>query len=217
MQTIYLAGDSTVRNYDESQFPQAGWGQFLEKYLVDAVEVKNMAVGGLSSKTFITEGYLEEIELEIKENHYLFIQFGHNDSTIERPERYTEPYGDYITYLKKYIDVAERKKAIPILVTPVCRLNYHQGVFQADFLDYCQAMKELAKKNDVLLIDLMRLSMKHLTEIGYSKAKELYMISVNGFDCTHFTEKGASIMAQLVCREMETMEENLAELVKHNH
>ena len=60
--TIYLAADSTVRDYDPTEFPQAGWGQFIADYLTDEVVIKNQAVGGRSSKTFITEGRLAKIE-----------------------------------------------------------------------------------------------------------------------------------------------------------
>lgn len=210
--TIYLAGDSTVRNYDKSQFPQAGWGQFLGNYLTYGVTIKNFSVGGLSSKTFITEGHLDRIALEIEADDYLFIQFGHNDSTIDRAERYTEPYGDYQTYLKQYIDLAKYKKAIPLLITPVGRLNNHEGRFLPDFIEYCQAMKELAKENDLLLIDLMSMSVQYLNEIGYTKAKELYMTSINRTDCTHFTEKGAKVMARLVSEQLKGLTTDLSGL-----
>ena len=72
-----------------------------------------------------------------------------------------------------------------------------------DFGDYCNAMKEVAEENDVYLIDLMKKSITYLSSIGYENAKELYMISVNGTDCTHFTEKGANAMAKLVSEGMK--------------
>ncbi|WP_371812449.1 rhamnogalacturonan acetylesterase [Sporosarcina sp. Marseille-Q4063] len=201
--TIYLAADSTVRDYDSTRFPQAGWGQFIADYLTDEVIIKNHAVGGRSSKTFITEGRLAKIEDEISANDYLFIQMGHNDSTKDRPERYTEPYGSYKSYLQQYIDVARAKNAIPVLITPVGRLHYVNNEFLTDFGDYCNAMKELAEANDVFLIDLMKRSISYLTSIGYVNANGLYMISVNGTDCTHFTVKGANEMARLVSEGMK--------------
>lgn len=212
--TIYLAADSTVRDYDSTQYPQAGWGQFIADYLTDEVVIKNHAVGGRSSKTFITEGRLDKIKEEISANDYLFIQMGHNDSTKDRPERYTEPYGSYKSYLKQYIDVAKVKNAIPVLITPVGRLHYANDEFLMDFGDYCNAMKELAEENDVILIDLMKRSITYLSSIGYENAKELYMISVNGTDCTHFTEKGAKAMAKLVCEGIKELPLNLSAYVK---
>ena len=93
--TIYLAGDSTVKTYDEEQYI-GGWGQFLDEFLTEDVDVINCANGGRSSRSFINEGRLynmndsnfnysfsqnngDSIEDVIKEGDFLFIQFGHND------------------------------------------------------------------------------------------------------------------------------------------
>ncbi len=91
--TIFLAGDSTVKTYTEGQYI-GGWGQYLDLFLKDNVTVKNCAQGGRSSRSFINEGRLYDIEGatytfsenggnsigdEIKSGDYLFIQFGHND------------------------------------------------------------------------------------------------------------------------------------------
>ena len=94
-----------------TEYPQAGWGQFLADYLTDEVTIQNHAVGGRSSKSFITEGRLDKIIDEITATDYLFIQMGHNDSTRDRPERCTEPYEDYKIYLQQYIDEARAKKS----------------------------------------------------------------------------------------------------------
>ena len=93
--TIFLAGDSTVKTYNDDQYI-GGWGQFLDLFLDDSITVKNAAQGGRSSRSFINEGRLydivdngynysfsenggKSIESEIKEGDYLFVQFGHND------------------------------------------------------------------------------------------------------------------------------------------
>lgn len=87
--TIYLAGDSTVKTYKDDQYI-GGWGQFLNLFVDDNVDVINCAEGGRSSRSFINEGRLYDIENNtyfkgnsigdsIKEGDYLFIQFGHND------------------------------------------------------------------------------------------------------------------------------------------
>lgn len=91
--TIFLAGDSTVKTYNDSQYI-AGWGQYLDLFLDDNITVKNCAQGGRSSRSFINEGRLYDIAGgnytfnengrnsigdEIKAGDYLFIQFGHND------------------------------------------------------------------------------------------------------------------------------------------
>lgn len=103
--TIYLAGDSTVKTYNDNQFI-AGWGQYLDLFLKDEVKVVNCANGGRSSRSFINEGRLFNIEdnnfnysfsqndgksIEdcIQEGDYLFIQFGHNDDNTKMSSSYT--------------------------------------------------------------------------------------------------------------------------------
>lgn len=208
--SVFLAADSTVRDYDDSQFPQAGWGQFLPDYLSEELAVKNHAVGGKSSKTFIMEGYFAGILSEIQADDYLIIQFGHNDSTKDRPERYTDAAEDYKTYLQQYIDQARVRQAIPILCTPVATLRYVNHIFLTEFDDYCEAMKEVAQANGVPIIDLMEKSMNLLRSIGYEEAKELYMMSVNGTDDVHFTRKGAKAIAKLVRQGIKEQVQGLA-------
>jgi lysophospholipase L1-like esterase len=38
---IFLTGDSTVQNYDESEKIQGGWGEFLRDFFTDHVQVIN--------------------------------------------------------------------------------------------------------------------------------------------------------------------------------
>lgn len=210
---VYLASDSTVQTYSEDN-EQAGWGQFIQNYFTDQIQVHNHAIGGRSSKTFINEGRLDRIMEEIEEGDYLLVQMGHNDSTKIRPERYTEPYGDYQDYLRQYIDQARSKQAIPIFITPVGRLHYVDGEFLADFGDYRNAMKEVASEKEVPLFDLMESSIAYFTKIGYEEAEKLFMISVNGTDCTHFTKKGANEMAKLVAEGLKTLSVDLSSEVK---
>lgn len=211
---VFLAGDSTMQAYTAKEAPQAGWGQMIENYFYENVTFFNHAIGGRSSRTFIEEGRLDQILEEITEGDYLFIQMGHNDATNFRPARYTEPYGNYKTYLNQYISGARSKGATPILLTPVGRLHYVNHEFLVDFGDYCNAMKELAAEENVLLIDLMKKSIECYTSIGYQAAAKLFMISEDGTDCTHFTEEGADQIAALVAEGVTELEIDLKKFIK---
>ncbi|QGH35452.1 rhamnogalacturonan acetylesterase [Gracilibacillus salitolerans] len=201
---LFIASDSTCQTYQEKDAPQAGWGQFLPEYL-NEYAVFNHAIGGRSSRTFIEEGRLKEIEKNITAGDYLLVQMGHNDATKEKPERYTEPYKDYKEFLKQFIVVARSNKATPILITPVARLHYVSGEFLPDFGDYCNAVKEVAEEEGCPLIDLMTLSIHHLTEIGFDEARTFYMVDVNGTDHTHFTEKGANKIASIIATQLQSI------------
>ena len=106
--TIYLAGDSTVKTYEDDQYI-AGWGQFLELFLNENINVVNCAHGGRSARSFINEGRLVNIDDEdfkykfshnggksiedcIKSGDYLFIQFGHNDDDTKLESSYKTIY-----------------------------------------------------------------------------------------------------------------------------
>jgi lysophospholipase L1-like esterase len=211
---VYLAGDSIVQTYNESSAPQAGWGQFIGNYFNEGIEFVNKAIGGRSSKSFVAEGRLDLILQDIKEGDYLFIQLAHNDSTMEKPERYTEPTKEYKEYLKMYIDGARKKNAIPILFTPIPRLNYKDGVFLADFHEYCKSMKEVADAEKVQLIDTMTKSVEFFTSIGYDQVYTYFMVSVNGTDYCHFTEKGANELAKLVVQGLKEINTDISKYIK---
>ncbi len=211
---IYIAGDSTVQTYDKSHSPQAGWGQFIGDYFTKDLEFINHSIGGRSSKSFIKEGRLDIILNEIGQDDYLFIQMGHNDSTIDKPERYTEPRVEYKKYLKEYIDGARKAGAIPILITPIATLNFNGEHFTKEFTEYCNSMEQIALQENIGFIDLMAESLKYLNIIGYDEAYTMFMISSNGTDHVHFTEKGANIIARIVSQKIRKMDIDLSKYVK---
>jgi lysophospholipase L1-like esterase len=206
---FYLAGDSTMSDYQEDVAPRAGWGQVLYKYLPTSIEVVNKAASGRSSKSFIAEGRLEEIATNIAEGDYLFIQFGHNDQKDDE-ERRTLPFTTYQSYLLEYIEVALRKGATPILITPVQRRSFdEQGKFYETHGDYPQAMKDLSSDKNVKLVDLSTLSKDLFTKLGSEETKRLFLWlkaseHVNypdGVeDDTHFSQYGAEMVAELVAK-----------------
>src|SRR5687768_1888483 len=90
--TIFLAGDSTMAAKLPEKRPETGWGEMLGKHFKDGtVVIENRAMNGRSTKTFISEGRWQAIVSQIKKGDLVFIQFGHNDSSKDKGERYTPP------------------------------------------------------------------------------------------------------------------------------
>jgi len=205
--TIYLAGDSTVTDPSADGFPFSGWGQMLNYYFKHDVVIANHAVGGRSSKSFISEGRLDGIIEEIKEGDFLFIQFGHNDQKSDE-ERFTDPDTTYLEHLKKYIDAARSKKATPVLLTSVHRRYYDtDGRIINTHTTYLDAVRKLAEEENVALIDLADRSKQLFEELGVEATKSIFLwgepgewkSSSNGVkDNTHFQELGSLQIAQLV-------------------
>jgi large repetitive protein len=206
--TVYMAGDSTVQTYDEYWKPEAGWGQMIPRFFTDNVQFNNHAIGGRSSKTFITEGRLDEVLRAIKPGDYFMIQFGHNDATISVPERYAS-VPEYQQYLKTFIEGARQRGATPILVTPMGRrsFNAETGKFNVSFPEYVQGMKEVAQEMDVSLVDLSTLSIAYYDSIGPEASKSVFLHVEPGIynawpngsaDDTHFQEYGAIQIARML-------------------
>ncbi|WP_257669695.1 rhamnogalacturonan acetylesterase [Parapedobacter tibetensis] len=77
--TVYIIGDSTVRNTHEVQ---QGWGSHLADYLdTSRVRVDNNAMAGRSTRTFIKEGRWAKVCSLLHKGDYVLIQFGHNEGS----------------------------------------------------------------------------------------------------------------------------------------
>ncbi|AIQ47320.1 hypothetical protein R70723_16570 [Paenibacillus sp. FSL R7-0273] len=210
---IYLASDSTVANYLESYRPQAGWGEKLGGYFhLEQISVDNRAVSGLSSKTFLVGGYLNNILLNIHEGDYLFMQWSHNDSTPSRPERYLTPE-QFKVYLKDYINGTLQRGATPVLVTPVNRRDFTGEVLNKSFPEYVKAMKETAQETGTLLIDLNQVSWEYFQELGTEGTKDIFMWVGATEDNTHLQLNGAAKVAEMVARLVQELNIPLSALV----
>ncbi|MEO3752997.1 rhamnogalacturonan acetylesterase [Streptomyces sp. B6B3] len=219
--TVYIASDSTAQTYNASYAPQAGWGQMLDRFFDDTVTVANHAIGGRSSRSFIEEGRLDTILNEIQPGDYLFVQFGHNDASWDKPERYTPPE-DYQEFLRNdYIAGARDRGAIPVIVTPVSRRDYDPatGKFNVSFPEYVDKAVEVAAQEDVPLVDLSASSRAYLDAIGPEAAKDVFLWTDPGEypnrpdgtqDNTHFQEYGAIEMARLVATDVASLDVPLA-------
>ncbi|GAA3409619.1 rhamnogalacturonan acetylesterase [Paenibacillus hodogayensis] len=207
MTTVYLAGDSTVSHYKADKAPMAGWGQMIGELFQDHVTIRNEAMGGRSSKSFIDEGRLAPIEEQIGPGDYLMIQFGHND---EKPDeaRHTTPNGTYPAYLRRYIDAARSRGAFPVLLTPVERRVFtDEGTLAETHGDYPDAVLHLGREEGVPVIDLRLKSRKLFEALGDEASKKLLCWLEPGAepnypagsrDNTHFNEEGARRIARLV-------------------
>ena len=163
MATIYWAGDSTVQYNDITTYPQTGIGQVFHLFLKPEVKVLNFAKNGRSTKSFIDEGRLAAIEEQITEGDFLFIQFGHNDEKKADPVRYTDPFGQYMVNLERFVNVAREKKAYPVLITPLERRCFAEGnqLGVGEHSDY--------------VADLYSMSREKLRKAGAEKTKDWYM------------------------------------------
>jgi len=197
---VFIAGDSTASEYPPERAPRTGWGQRLPSYLADGWEVRNHAQSGRSARSFIEQGWLDGIAKALRAGDVLLIQFGHNDAKVEDPARYNDPAAAYPRWLMRYVELARARGATPVLVTPVARRRFDGTQPLDTHGPYPQAMRDLAAREGVALVDLNLASMAWLHALGDAASKPYYMHvpAQRQADDTHFSDAGARVVACLV-------------------
>lgn len=219
---IFLAGDSTMADKDKKAYPETGWGMVLPSYFNDDVVIENHARNGRSTRTFISEGRWDFMLERVGKGDFVVIQFGHNDQSQKKVDRYTPPE-DYKNNLKKFITDVRAKGATPILCTPVERRKFDSN---GNFVDqhgiYPNLVREVAKSEKVQLIDMQHTSMDFLIGAGVEGSIQ-YFLHVKPGECekhpdgkednTHFKPAGAMEMARLFVEGLTEL--NIEPLVKN--
>ena len=201
--TLHIAGDSTAAQKYADAAPETGWGMALPFFLHERLGVANHAVNGRSSKSFVDEGRLDVILAAIRPGDLLLVQFGHNDSKVADPTRYTEPWTTYHDYLRLYVDGARARGARPVLATSVERRKFDaEGNAVGTHGDYPAAMKAFSQEEGVALLDIQALSIALWQKLGAEETKKYFNWTAVEQDNTHFNPPGAIAVARLVAAEL---------------
>ena len=222
--TIYLAGDSTMAQKLPEKRPETGWGEMLQQFFDEKeVKVENHAQNGRSTRTFISEARWTKIIEKFVEGDYVFIQFGHNDESKEKVDRYTPP-ADFRANLVRFVTDVRARKAIPVLLTPLMRRRFDAaGVFFDTHGEYPDIVRAVATEQKVILIDMHRKSEALLKKFGPEESRKLFLQLKpgenanypNGIeDNTHFSPAGAELMARLAVESIEEQKIGLAKFLR---
>jgi lysophospholipase L1-like esterase len=209
---ILLAGDSTMAEKEASKRPETGWGEMLQPWFDEnEVRVVNHAKNGRSTRTFISEGRWQVLLEQIRPGDYVFIQFGHNDQSKHKVERYTPP-DQYQANLRRFVADVRDRQGKPMLFTPVVRRRFdEQGRFYDSHGEYPDLVRAVARETQTPLIDMERSSREALVALGEEPSKQLYLWLEPGQhpnypaglqDNTHFTPEGARTMAALAALDI---------------
>ncbi|GMW02087.1 MAG: hypothetical protein AMXMBFR84_32230 [Candidatus Hydrogenedentota bacterium] len=222
---LYVIGDSTAASYPDDRSPLTGWAQVLQDaFDADRLIVENRAKSGRSSKSFFEEGAWQPILEALKPGDFVFIQFGHNDSNKDDPNRFTEPDTTYKAFLTTYVENTRSKGATPILLTPINRNRWNaDGVFEDSMGEYPRAVRELAKALDVPVIDMHRLTETRFSHLGPDGTRQLFLYLKKGEspnypdgkeDGTHLCLNGAREICSLAVDEIRNSRLPLAAYLK---
>lgn len=220
---LYLAGDSTMADKEKLYLPERGWGQLLPELFNGNIIIENHAKNGRSTRSFIYEGRWDSLINKVQPGDFVIIQFGHNDGSQHKTERYATPV-EYAYNLKRFVNDVRQKKATAILATPVVRRKFDENnLFEDSHGEYPGIMRKVAGEMNVPLLEMHQKSMQLVTQLGSEESKKLYLhyqpgqfdSLPNGItDDTHFSPEGALTIAQIAAGEIRTKVPELAKYLK---
>ena len=230
---LFIVGDSTVHNPLKTE---RGWGDVIVKYFEsNKIRVENHALGGRSSRTFITQGWWNNILNAAKPGDFVLIQTGHNDGgplddtnrargTIrslgeETKDIYNpimkkpETVHTYGWYLRKYVSDARAKGMTPILCTPIPHCpNAPVKSGDVEKNDYVGLSAAVAEAGKVSLVNINLLTMNEYAKLTPAEIKEKYFTPA---DDTHTSLAGAELNAQSVVKGLRQLKDcPLADFLK---
>lgn len=219
--TVYIIGDSTAANKEAKAYPETGWGMALQSFFKSDVIVDNRALNGRSTKSFRAEKRWDPIMEKLEAGDYVFIEFGHNDEKVDKPKvgvSLTEFKVNLINYVKE----ARSKKAIPVLLTPIARRNFKNGVLIDTHGDYPRMTREVADSLKVPLIDMLAKTESLLSRLGDVPSVKLFNYVDSGDvnypkgkkDDTHLSPEGAKQIAGLVVKGIKERKLGIAKNLK---
>lgn len=215
--SLILVGDSTVRNgQGNGGGGQWGWGEPLVTFFDPAkINVVNRAIGGRSSKSYISEGQWDETLKYIRPGDVVLFQWGHNDGgkpddpsraraslpgtgnetvEIENPIlKKHETVHTYGWYLTRYVEDTKAKGATPIICSLIPRKGWKDGKAVRNKDSYAGWAEEVAKKQHVGFIDLNEIIAARYDALGEAAVEPLF-----ADPHTHTSMAGAEINANAV-------------------
>ncbi len=213
--TLWLIGDSTVKEGRDNGVDGGrwGWGHEIDRYFdLTRINVENQALGGTSSRSFITGGWWAPVLEMIRPGDFVMMQFGHNDGGLNSRTpriraRATLPgVGDetadstdemgqpqqvhtYGWYLRKYVSDIRAAGATPIICSLIPRNNWRDGkVVRGQDDSYVLWARQVATAENVPFVDLNNIICDSMDEIGQSFAGRIFFRADDG---THTTLLGA--------------------------
>jgi len=194
--TVYLLGDSTV--CDQPREPWDSWGQMLTRFLKPDIAVANHAESGESVASSLSARRFDKVFSLMKPGDYLLMQFGHNDMKNKSPGALES----YKSDLKHLVAETRKRGGIPVLVTSMERKN---GVEKDTLGEYPETVRQVAKEDNVTLIDLHAMSRALYKALGQDIDKAFQ-------DGTHHNNYGSYELAQCI---VDGIRQSKLDLAKH--
>ncbi|MGC0271987.1 rhamnogalacturonan acetylesterase [Pseudactinotalea sp. Z1739] len=204
MNSIHLAGDSTVAPGPLDGTGVIGWGGVLHEFMTQPVH--NRAVGGATTASFEAEGRWADTLAAIKPGDLVVTQFGHND----QKETELAAAGGYRNNLARFVEQVRAAGGRPVLVTSAERCLFDDdGDLRVSHGGYPAAVRNLGDQLDVPVIDLNAFTRWLYTWLGERGCADLFPHAVpedGERDTTHFGLAGARAVAGYVAQHLRALQ-----------
>ena len=221
--TAFLCGNSTV--VDQEDEPWASWGQMMTRWFGPKVAIANYAESGLSCTSFLAQLRLDKILSQLKRGDYVIVEFGHNDEKEKKAG--DGAWYSYSRNLKIFVDRVREAGGEIIFCTPTARrfFNDDHKTIRNTHGDYPEAMKAVARREQVPVIDLTAMSTAFYEALGEEGSKKsLVHYPANTFpgqdkplaDNTHFNPFGAWEIAKMVVMGLKQMNSPLVNALRND-
>jgi lysophospholipase L1-like esterase len=218
--TFWIIGDSTVKVGTKDQ---RGWGEEIAPFFDPTkMQVVNRAIGGRSTRTFLSDGRWDAILKEMRAGDVVIMQFGHNDAgpINEEPPVTSatrsrgvirnnsdesvdivnvlngkpETVHSYGWYLRHFVKTAKEKGAQVVVCSPIPRKSWNKEERINRSADsWTLWARQAAEQSGAYFIDLNEIIARAYEKIGKDAVEPLF--ADKG---THTSKEGAAFNARAV-------------------
>ena len=223
--SLFLVGNSTVRNgRGDGAGNQWGWGDFIApSFDTTKINVVNRAVGGLSARTFISQGYWSRVLTLLQPGDFVMVEFGHNDaSPVNDTSRargvlpgigadsviidtlLTRQKGEVVYsfggYLRKFVNEARAKGATPIINSLTPRKFWNNGKIVRNRNSFADWAEQTAHAEHVPFVNLTEIASLKMDTMPPSRVDSLF-----GDASLHSNAAGAALNARSIVEGLRSL------------
>ena len=223
--TLFLVGNSTVRNgRGDGSNGQWGWGDFIAPWFdTTRINVLNRAVGGLSARTFILQGYWDRVLALLKPGDFVMVEFGHNDASpvndtlrargvlrgigrdsVVIDNLITRQKGEVVysfgEYLRKFVRETRARGATPIINSLTPRKFWKDGRIVRNRDSFADWAEQVAREEHVPFVNLTELASRKMDTMSPARVDSLF-----GDANLHSNRRGAELNASAVVEGLRAL------------
>lgn len=217
--TLWLIGDSTVRNGTSGENGPAGqwgWGAPITAHFdLKKINVVNRAFGGTSSRTFYNGFFWKDLQPQIKKGDFVMLQFGANDNGGAKGKGGLGGIGDetemnsdetvhtFGWYLKQFVAETRAQGGTPIICSLTPRKGWDGKQFKRANGTHAAWAEQVAKETNTPFVPLSDIIATSYEKLGPKKVETLYVPSPK--ENLHTGWDGAAVNAACVISGLKAL------------